>query len=60
MDKRFIGTEDLAEYLGVNINTLRSWIWQRQIPFCKMGRLVRFDLREIEDWLRERKVEIIK
>jgi excisionase family DNA binding protein len=56
-EKRFIGTKECAEYLDVSINTIRTWVWQRQIPFVKMGRLVKFDLKELEQWLKKRKVE---
>jgi hypothetical protein len=33
---------------------------QRKIPFVKIGRLVRFDLPEIEAWIAERKVPVLK
>lgn len=56
-EKRFIGTKELSEYLDVSINTVRHWVFSRQIPHVKMGRLVKFDLREIEGWIKKRKVE---
>jgi excisionase family DNA binding protein len=58
--QRFLGVKDLAEYLGVPINTLRSWVWMRKIPYIKLGRIVKFDLRDIDEWIRERKVEPFK
>lgn len=57
IEKRFLGTDELSQYLNLSINTIRSWIWQKKIPYCKMGRLVRFDLKEIEVWLKEHKIE---
>jgi len=57
LEKRFLDIKELAEYLGIAINTLRSWVWKREIPCHKFGRLVRFDLREIESWVKDRKVE---
>jgi excisionase family DNA binding protein len=59
MNKRFIGPEEMAAYLDVSVNTVRSWVWMRQIPYHKLGRLVKFDLQEIDNWLKIRKVEII-
>ena len=59
MERRFVGVTDLAEYLGLNTNTLRYWIWQRRIPFHKLGRLIRFDLKEIEAWVIKTKVKEI-
>ena len=58
-EKRFIGTKECAEYLDVSINTIRTWVWQRQIPYVKMGRLVKFDLKELEQWIKKRRVEIL-
>lgn len=57
--KKYIGVTGLAAYLAVSANTVRSWVWQRQIPYVKVGRLVRFDIAEVEDWLRERRKEVI-
>ncbi len=59
MDKRFIGIKDLGNYLDVSIKTVRHWTLMRQIPYFKMGRLVKFDLREIEGWLKDKKVKEI-
>ena len=58
--RHFLGTEEFAEYLGLPINTLRSWVWMRKIPYIKLGKIVKFDLRDIDEWIRERKVEPLK
>lgn len=57
MDKRFISITELAQYLSVSPNTVRSWVWQRNIPSHRFGRLVRFDSREIDAWVKGRRVE---
>ena len=59
-EKRFIGIKECAEYLDVGINTIRTWVWQRKIPFVKMGRLIKFDLKELEAWIKKRRVEPIE
>jgi len=59
MEKRFIGPKELAEYLGLSSETIRSWVWQRKIRYHKFGRLVKFDLREIDAWAQENRVEKI-
>lgn len=56
MEKRFIGIIELAEYLGVSVNTVRYWVWHRQIPYCKLGRLVKFDLKDLEKWFIEQRM----
>ena len=48
--------EQVAEMLQVKLNTLYSWTHQRKIPHLKVGRLVRFSRRDLEQWIeRQRK-----
>lgn len=58
--RRFIGVKELSEYLDISKNTVRSWVWQKQIPYCKIGRLVKFDLQEIEVWLKKKRVSVYR
>lgn len=55
---RLITVEELAKYLDLNPHTIYMWAEQRKIPFIKIGRMVRFDLIEIEDWLTSKKTAI--
>ena len=59
MERRFIGVKELSEYLGISKHTVYYWVGMRKIPYVKMGKIVKFDLREIEEWLKERKVKVI-
>ena len=54
MEKRFITIKELAAYLSMSENTIRDWIKEGRIPFSKLGRSVRFDLRRIESWLKKK------
>jgi len=47
----------LANILNVKPMTIYGWIHEGTIPHLKLGRLVRFDEREIRDWLSKRKVK---
>lgn len=60
MEKRYINPVELSQYLGISKETVRSWTWQRKIPWHKVGRLVKFDLREIDSWMQENRVEMKK
>jgi excisionase family DNA binding protein len=40
-----------AQMLSVSVSTLYGWIWQRRIPFVKIGRSVRFDIRDLEQFI---------
>ena len=54
---RLMDISEVAQRLGVKVNTVYSWVNQRKIPYVKMGRLLKFDLSDIAAWVAERKVK---
>jgi excisionase family DNA binding protein len=60
MMEHLIDIAELERRTAIKQATLRKYVVQRKIPFVKIGRLVRFDLSEIEGWIRERKVPVLK
>ena len=58
--KKLINIKKLAEYLDTKVSTIYSWIHMKQIPHYKVGRLVKFDVAEIDKWLQERKQEVLR
>ncbi|MBA7493911.1 hypothetical protein ES702_04476 [subsurface metagenome] len=57
MDRRLLNVKELSELTGLSENTIYCWVSQRRIPFVKLGRLTRFDLQKIEEWIEENSVE---
>jgi len=57
MEKRFININELSDYVGLSKNTIYSWVWQKKIPYTKFGRLVKFDLRTIDNWVKKNSIE---
>ncbi|MCH7504278.1 helix-turn-helix domain-containing protein [PVC group bacterium] len=55
MEKRYISSQELSDFIGVKPQTLRKWVCYRKIPFFKVGRMVKFDLREIEKWMEKKR-----
>ena len=49
---RLLNISEVAEVLGVNVRHVRRLVFENRIPYLKWGRLVRFDPRELETWLR--------
>ena len=43
--------EELAHYLKVADQTIRRWVLNREIPFYKIKKVIRFRLSEIEKWV---------
>jgi excisionase family DNA binding protein len=60
MMEHLIDIAELERRTAIKQATLRKYVVQRKIPFVKIGRLVRFDLFEIESWIKERKVPVLK
>ena len=41
--------EQAAEYLGLSIATIRTWVWQRRIPTYRIGRAVRMRRSSLDE-----------
>jgi excisionase family DNA binding protein len=57
VEKRYLGIEEMAEYLGFRKGTLYVWVCQRRIPYLKIGKLLKFDIIEIENWLKDKRIK---
>lgn len=47
-----LNIKEISEYLGVSVQTIYDWVYKEKIPYHKVGRLLRFDLNEINEWIR--------
>lgn len=54
---RFITIKDLCELASLKESHVRSLIYRKEIPFVKIGRLIRFNLKEIETYFLENTVK---
>ena len=55
MADRWLSVEDIAEHLGVKRETIYKWVSQRNMPAHKVGRLLKFQVKEVDEWVREGK-----
>jgi len=53
-----IGAKETADFLNISIETLYSWIYQKKVPYYKIGRLVKFDPQDLDIWLEERRINV--
>ncbi len=58
-DKRYLGISECSQYIGVTKGTLYVWVCHKKIPYLKVGRLVKFDIKVIEKWLSEKQIQQI-
>ena len=50
----YLTIEELAGYLKLAVQTIRRYVLNREIPYCKIKKVVRFRLSEIESWVENR------
>jgi len=46
--EQLLTIREAAHYLAVSVSTLYGWVWQRRIPFVKIGRALRFDPQDLQ------------
>ena len=51
-----LDSSQIAGMLGITERHVRRLVLERRIPFAKVGRFVRFDPRDIEQWVQAAKV----
>jgi len=51
-EERWVDVEAVASHLGVTKDTIYRWIDKKGFPAHRAGRLLRFKLSEIDDWVR--------
>ena len=51
-EERWVDVVTVASHLGVTKDTIYRWIDQKDFPAHRAGRLLRFKLSEIDDWVR--------
>ena len=54
---KLLSPQELSDVLSISIETVYAWTSQKRIPYIKMGRLVRFNMDEVNKWLERQKVE---
>jgi excisionase family DNA binding protein len=50
--------EELADYLRLRKQTIYNWLSQKKISGFKVGGVWRFDKKEIDAWLRARRLDL--
>ncbi len=50
----------LSQIIGVDKGTIYDWVRRGKIPHVRLERLVRFDLKDIDEWVRDRKQNLSK
>lgn len=52
-EEKWMGIEELALYLNISVDTVRSWIKNKSdIPLYKVGKMWRCKASEIDEWVK--------
>ncbi len=57
--RRLVDIDGAAEHLSVTTRFIRTLVAERRVPYLKVGKFVRFDLDELDQWLDARRVEVL-
>jgi len=49
---RWLSVEEIAFHLGIKKDTAYKWVAKKHMPAHKVGTLLKFDLNEIDEWVR--------
>ncbi len=50
--EKWASLDEIAEHLGVSKDTIYRWITNKQMPAHKIGRLWKFKISEVDEWVR--------
>ena len=54
----WISITEAATHLGVKVDTIRAWIKKTDIPAHKIGKLWKFKISELDEWVKSGKSAI--
>lgn len=54
---KLLSIEEASEFLNLKVSWLRSAVFKDEIPYLKVGRLVRFDQSDLIKWIEVKKEE---
>lgn len=56
---RLMNIDELADYLRLQKQTIYNWLHQKKISGIKVGGVWRFDKKEVDAWLRARRLSCL-
>ena len=57
-NKKLMTIQEVSKMLNVKISWIRSAIFRKEIPYIKVGNLVRFRGKDLLEWIEKNSVKI--
>jgi len=54
-EDRWLSVDEIATYLGIQRETVYTWIANKNMPAHKVGRLWKFRKEELDEWVKSGK-----
>lgn len=52
-EDRWLSVDEICRYLGVTNDTIYNWIKTKGMPANKVGRLWKFKIADVDEWVRK-------
>ncbi len=56
IQRRLLNIQETSIYTGLSTHTLYTMVSQRRIPYVKVGRLTKFDVTLLDEWIKQNTV----
>ncbi len=54
---RLLNIRELSKLLDISVNTIYAMVSQKRIPYVKVGRLTKFDVQQIKEWIKKNSIK---
>lgn len=52
-ENRWLSVDEICKYLGVSNDTIYKWIKEKGMPANRVGRLWKFKIADVDEWVRK-------
>jgi excisionase family DNA binding protein len=52
-EDRWLSVDEICKYIGVSNDTIYKWIKEKGMPASKVGRLWKFKIADVDEWVRK-------
>jgi excisionase family DNA binding protein len=54
--EKWVNLEDIAVHLSMSEDTVRAWVKENKLPFSRVGKRYKFKISEVDEWIKEGKL----